>query len=342
MPAANVTGLLLACVRNLMRAICLVGVLAAGVVPANAQSSAAAPAKTPAEPKLGWSNATDLSLVLTSGNSAARTLGFADHLKHVWANARFEFDVTGVRSDTSDDRYFLVAPGLEFPVGAQPSNPPTSLVKPGAEPDVSNYLVGGHYQRNITPKFYWDTGARWDRNRDAGILHRTAIFAGVGNTWADNDQRRFITGYGVSYTDRVEEDPDPEKDQRFGGLRANWAYTEHLGTTTTLDSVLVTNMSLADAGDFSIDTTNGVSVSMNGHLALKASLQWLYEHEPALETGLDVIAYVDLVDPDGMAGTGDEYYRTVDSGRAKIVVGSADARKDRLDTIVRTALVITF
>jgi putative salt-induced outer membrane protein YdiY len=306
-----------------------------------AQTAAAAPAK-PAEPKLGWSNATDLSLVLTSGNSAARTLGFEDHLKHLWANARFEADVTGVRSDTSDDRYFLVAPGLEFPVGATPTDPPTTLVKPGTHPDVSNYLVGGHYQRDITPKFYWDAGARWDRNTDAGILHRTVIFAGVGNTWADNGRRRFVTGYGISYTDRLEEDPDPEKDNRFAGLRGNWAYTEHLGATTTLDSRFVANMSLADTGDYSIDTTNGVSVAMNGHLALKASVQWLYEHEPALETGLDVVAYVEVIDPDGQPGTGDEYYRTVDSGSAKVVVGSNSARKDPLDTIVRTALVITF
>jgi hypothetical protein len=68
----------------------------------------------------------------------------------------------------------------------------------------------------------------------------------------------------------------------------------------------------------------------------------LYENEPALETGLDVIAHAELLDPDGIPGTGDELYQTVASGGATLVLGSADARKDSLDTVFRTALVISF
>ena len=55
-----------------------------------------------------------------------------------------------------------------------------------------------------------------------------------------------------------------------------------------------------------------------------------------------IVAYAELVNPDGIAGSGDEYYRTLESGRTKIVFGSQDARKDKLDTIFRTALVIKF
>ena len=85
-------------------------------------------------PKLGWSNSTDLSLVVTAGNSAAQTWGFSDELRHVWKDARFKFEANVVRSDTSDDRFFQVAPGLEFPVGGAPANPATSLVKPEPDP----------------------------------------------------------------------------------------------------------------------------------------------------------------------------------------------------------------
>ena len=60
------------------------------------------------------------------------------------------------------------------------------------------------------------------------------------------------------------------------------------------------------------------------------------------ESDLDVVAYVDVIDPDGIAGSGDEFFRTLSTGNSKIVVGSADARKDKLDTIFRTALVIKF
>ena len=77
-------------------------------------------------------------------------------------------------------------------------------------------------------------------------------------------------------------------------------------------------------------------------VSLKVSLQWLYENEPALESGLDVIALVELINPDGIAGSGDEFFRTVSSGGSKLVLGSADARKDKLDTIFKTAIVLKF
>ena len=35
-----------------------------------------------------------------------------------------------------------------------------------------------------------------------------------------------------------------------------------------------------------------------------------------------MIAYVELVNPDGIPGTGDERYRTLSSGSTKLVLGS--------------------
>ena len=40
--------------------------------------------------------------------------------------------------------------------------------------------------------------------------------------------------------------------------------------------------------------------------------------------------------------SGDERFRTLSSGGSKLVVGSADARKDKLDTVFKTALVLKF
>ena len=198
------------------------------------------------------------------------------------------------------------------------------------------------YERNITPKFFWNAGASWDRNDDAGILHRYIVHAGVGNTWADTARRRFATSYGISYTDREEEEPDPEKDRRFAGARLGWDYMEQFNAGTTFDHKFATNVNLSDPSDFSIDTTSALTVSVVSHVSLKVSLQWLYENEPALESDLDVIALVEVINPDGIPGSGDEFFRTLSSGGSKLVLGSADARKDKLDTIFRTALVIKF
>ena len=56
-----------------------------------------------------------------------------------------------------------------------------------------------------------------------------------------------------------------------------------------------------------------MSIIISDHLSLKVSLQWLFEHDPALEDA-DVIARVNLVDPDGVPGSGDEFFETVESG----------------------------
>jgi uncharacterized protein DUF481 len=294
------------------------------------------------ERKLGWSNTADLSLVVTGGNSDSVNLGFSDQLNRVWKDSRFEFEVSAIRTYKSDDRFFLVEPGLEFPVGGGPQTPASSLVKPEPTLDVSNYLVRGEYENDLSLRWFWNAGGSWYSNDDAGILNRYVAFAGVGNKWVDNQRRRFATSYGVSHTDREEEESDPEKDRHFIGVRVAWDYTEHFNAGTTFDSDLATNVNLSDSSDHSISTLNAVTVSVTNHVAIKASVQWLFENKPALKTDLDVIAYVELVNPDGMPGTGDERFRTTASGGTKLVLGSADARKEKLDTIIRTALVIKF
>lgn len=314
----------------------LAACLGIGVDTAGAQDKAKEP------PKLGWSNSTDLSLVVTAGNSASQTWGFSNDLRHVRKDARFKFEANVVRSDTSDDRFFLVAPGLEFPVGGAPANPATSLIKPEPTLDVATYLLRGSYERDLTPRFFWNAGASWDRNDDAGILNRYIVHAGVGHKWVDYERRRFATSYGISYTDREEEEPDPEKDRRFGGARLGWDYMEKFNAGTTFDHKFATNVNLSDPFDYSVDTTSALTVSVVNHVSLKVSLQWLYENEPALESDLDVVAFVELINPDGIPGSGDERFRTLSSGGSKLVIGSADARKDKLDTIFKTALVIKF
>ena len=188
----------------------VLAVVTASVVDVKAQDQAQTQAKAEGESRLGWSNTSDLSLVVVAGNSQSTTFGLSDKLQHVSKAARLEFEINVVRANKSDDRFFLVEPGLEFPVGGAPSNPATSLIKPNPEPDIANYLIRGGYEKQISARWFWNAGASWYRNDDAGILNRYIGFAGLGNTWADNPRRRFVTSYGVSYTDREEEKPDTE------------------------------------------------------------------------------------------------------------------------------------
>ena len=68
-----------------------------------------------AEDKIGWSNMTDLSLVVTEGNSNTETFGFANRLRRNWEKARFTLRLESVRSNTADDTFARV--------GGDPENP---------------------------------------------------------------------------------------------------------------------------------------------------------------------------------------------------------------------------
>ena len=206
----------------------------------------------------GWSNKTDLSYVVTDGNAEAETFGFGNVTKKFWKKGEARLRLDAVRSDTSDDWFTIVEPGLVFDIGGEPPTGfDTILIKPSAEPDVEKYFAEGRYDRDITKKLQWHAGLSWDRDEDAGIKNRYIAFAGVGNTWFNRDDRVFKTSYGFSYTDRDEETPDPEKDDTFAGGRLSWDFMDKWGENTTFDSDLITNVNLSDTSDYNVNFTNG-------------------------------------------------------------------------------------
>ena len=307
----------------------------------NGLGAPAALAQNAAETAPGWTNETELSLALTGGNSTARTFGFADTLRRGRESSRLQIRVTGIRSGTAGDRFLLVTPGLRFPIAGAPDDPETRLVRPRVDTEVEYYLVSGRYEMDVSERFFWNAGGSWDRNSDAGILNRYTAFAGVGNVWSDNDTVRFSTSYAASYTNRAEETADPGKDPQFAGARLGWDYRHRLGETAAYENELTANVNLTAASDYSFNMTHALSAALGTHLALRVGLQWLYEHEPAPED-LAVIARVEVIDPDGRPGSGDELFETVADGGAAITLGASRIRKDRLDTIFRTALVVSF
>lgn len=320
--------------RSARVALLLVAAHGVGAVtPALAQSDG--------ETAAGWTNETELSLALTGGNSTARTFGFGDTARHAGEGSRLQIRVSGIRSGTAGDRFLLASPGLRFPVAGAPEDPETRLVRPRAETEVENYLFSGRYEMDVSERFFWNAGGSWDRNSDAGILNRYTAFAGVGHVWVDAGSMRFATSYAASYTNRAEETPDPGKDPRFAGTRLGWDYRHRLGDAIVYENELTANANLTAASDYSFNMSHALSAALGAHLALRVGLQWLYEHEPASED-VAVVARVEVVDPDGAPGSGDELFETVSDGGAAIDLGASRIPRDRLDTIVRTALVVSF
>jgi len=288
-----------------------------------------------------WSNSTELSVVVLEGNSSSSTLGLKNTLRRNWERSRFQFKIDGVRTDKADDRFLRADPGIAWEPGSSPPDPTLSLIVPSPELDTEIYLVQARYDSKVSERLTWNVGGSWDRNTDAGILSRYILFGGFGHVWWKRDDFKFLSSYGLSFNDRLEETPDPEKDERFAGVRFDWDYLNDWGKVTTYENDFTFNMSIKDPTDYWLDMTNAISVHVSEHLSLKVSLQWLYNNEPGLED-VDAVARVDLVDPDGIPGSGDELFVTVDSGGTVVELGTEQVRRDRLDQIFRTTLVVKF
>jgi len=269
--------------------------------------------ETEEEKELGWSNITDLSLVLTDGNSSTETFGFKNRLRREWTRARYTFRVDAVRSNTADAPIAVIR---------DPELLDYDIITFDKTLDVENYFVENRYDRSITERFFWNVGLTWDRNKDAGIESRWIGFAGVGNIWWDRDDLKFNTSYGLSYTSREEEDETPDKDDTFPGFRFNWEYENQWGKVTTFENDWTFNYNFSNSTDWNSDMTSSIVVEMNSRLAMRVSLQWLYNNLPALQD-LDVFIRDDNGNLIGLP----------------VVVQEP---KEKLDTIFRTSLVIRF
>ena len=94
------------------------------------------------EKKLSWSNVADLGLVITGGNSSTSTFTFNDKLTRTWENATLLFDVGGLRTNTTDDRFAVVTGTNEF----------TVVEDLERDLDTERYHVQASYRRDVNEK----------------------------------------------------------------------------------------------------------------------------------------------------------------------------------------------
>ncbi len=255
--------------------------------------------------KLGWSNVADLGLVLTTGNSSTSTFSLDEKLSYAWTNADFNFRAGALRVQTTDD---------PFAVGAEDDfDVIEDLTR---ELDTERYYLNGNYQRNISEGFFWTGGAGWDRDTNAGIENRTVLFIGVGNTWNNNERTVFKTDYNITFTRRVDEIPDPERDEKFSELRLAWDYRQQISSHTSFDSDLIFFAVVSDLSDNRFVTVNAITTQLNDMFALRFSVDLRYQHIPAFEE-------IDLETPEGLP------------------IGEVVVRKKKLDTIWKFSFVVT-
>jgi len=164
---------------------------------------------------------------------------------------------------------------------------------------AENYFLKTRYDRTVGELFLFG-GAGWDRNTFAGVENRYAFVGGAGRTWFNTESRRFKTDVGVTYTVQDDVVENPEAADSFLGLRSSLDFFYKLTSTTDFASVLVIDESLDETSDLRADWTGSIAVAMSSRLALKTSLQLLYDNDPALAAvplgDIEVLAPLKKVD----------------------------------------------
>jgi len=269
----------------------------------------------PAEAKkLGWKDTAELGYVMTSGNSDSSTLGLKNTLVYDWEEARFEMKLGAIRVESTPVPFFAVGTATDF-----------TREENDSELTAESYFLNGRYDHNITDRFFWFAGAGWDRNTFSGIANRYAAFGGVGNIWFDTETIKWRTDYALTATKQEDVIEQPDLDDTFLGVRLSstflykWSESGSYGNDTILDE------NVDDTDDWRVNMTNWVAVNLSNHLALKVSLQWLYDNQPALIAA-------NLFDATGAPVDAD-----LDGVQDQVAVEA-----DELDSIFTTALVIKY
>lgn len=226
------------------------------------------------EKELGWFYTAELTGVWTGGNASSRALGFGAEARGVYELSEFGFRATGLTAHTGTITRVAVGTPDDFEVTKNTSS----------EKTAENYSLRARYDRQLTQRFFWFAGLGWERNTFAGYNGRVSAVGGAGNTWADDDQTRFKTTYGLTYSLQDDVIDDPSTPDSFAGFRIGADYRQQLTASTAFESLLAMDENFADFEDFRTNWTNSVIIDISDVLAFKAGLQLLFDNLPSLTT----------------------------------------------------------
>lgn len=243
-----------------------------------------------------WENQAELSVVFAGGNAEASTFGAKNVLTGTGPNSSFKLEAGGLRTESS----------IKTRTATGPTADNYTLVETSrSDVTAESYYVRGRFDRNFSDHTLAFAGAGWERNTFAGISSRYSLVGGAGSRWVSRPDFKFKTDLGVTYT--VQDNVAGNGNDRFMGLRASWDLTKTLTETTKIASVLVVDENLKETEDLRADFTNSITVAISQLLALKSSLQILFDNQPSFvevplefpagtPTGETVLAELDQVD----------------------------------------------
>ena len=253
-----------------------------------------------------WENATELSFVSTGGNASSTTFGVKASLTGTGAPNTVKLEIGGIRASSDITTRRADGTAASFTITETTSS----------ETTASSYFARSRYDRAFAGAFAFGGGG-WERNTFAGVENRFSIVAGLGRTWVEGESGRFKTDIGGTYTIQRDVQPAAGADDEFFGARATIEATRRLTATADYSSMLIADQNLETTADFRADWINSIAVTISEGLALKTSLQLLYDAQPANVP-------VPLFNAGG------------------VQTGTVSARGDEIDRVVTLTLVVRF
>lgn len=269
---------------------------------------AASPAAAQAGPADGgWAFTAKFSTVFTGGNAVSSTFGLNSTVNYRHQNYELEFESGAVRTESGIRSRRAVGTESDFVVDEETV----------WEKTAEAYFARARYDRKTSERFVLFAGMDWLRNTFSGIDSRYLIAIGAGNVWADSEEFRFKTDYGLTYTFQHDVVENPFAKTSFPGIRASWNLTRQFTVSTRFTSTLIADLNADNTDDVRADFRNALSIAINRSLAFEPSLKLLWRNDPALK-GIDL--FTSAGEP-----TGD-----------KVLVPL-----EKLDTFFTVALVVT-
>jgi putative salt-induced outer membrane protein YdiY len=256
--------------------------------------------------EFAWENASELSFVSTGGNASSTTFGVKASLTGTGEPNTVKVELGGIRASSDIKTRRAVGTPGSFTVSETSDSKLTA----------ASYFARARYDRSFGGAFAFG-GAGWDRNTFAGVENRYQFVSGVGRTWVDGESGRFKTDVGGTYTIQRDVSPRPGADDEFFGFRGSIEARRRLTATADYTSTLIADQNLETSEDFRADWINSIAVSISEGLALKTSVQLLYDAQPA---NIPVPLF--------------------DDGGAQI--GTVSARGDEIDRVLTLTLVVRF
>lgn len=224
----------------------------------------------------GWAGSAAVNFSLSAGNSESATLGLDAEAGGGVGPFRLSIDGGAFRAGVSGAGRVAVGEPDDFAVRRE------SAVSTSANRAHFRVRLAGAEEREIGGF----AAAGWERDLPAGVRGRYDLTAGVGRTLggggAPGGLPAVALSAGLSLVRQRDLVADEDTAADTLALRLDARSAGRLRAfDLSLDAATVWN--LRERGDLRLDATGAAEVPITGRLALRASLQALFDARPALE-----------------------------------------------------------